>query len=149
MQLHLLFYIHLRVIHKIVFFFNRCWPHRWSLEYCAKTLKAYHTHQIKLGLAKQRRIHLRQIFKGVLDEYSLALNRYNLGEIITSKLHFKSSLNSTGLKFLADWVERNAKLLKVVGAAKSNIKVECCEVNALSQCNEQPTPCRALRMEQC
>lgn len=33
---------------------------------------------------------------------SLALNRYNLGEIIMSKLHLKSSLNSTVQKFLAE-----------------------------------------------
>lgn len=48
------------------------------------------------------------LLKGVVDEYGLAL-RYNLGEIIMSKLHQKSSLNSTGQKFLADWVESNAK----------------------------------------
>lgn len=54
-----------------------------------------------------------------------------------SKLHLKSSLNSTGQKFLADWLESNTiAFLKVAGATKSNIKVERCEVNALSQCSE-------------
>lgn len=58
-----LFSIHLIVIPKIVFLFDHCWPHRLSVDYCAKTLKTYRFHHLKLGLAKQRRTHFRKYLK--------------------------------------------------------------------------------------